>query len=77
MELLSPTLDLVFKLLFTKDQELLIDLINSALQLPEGSQIKSVHVTNPTILPEEIGKKFIVLDVRAFDQNDRQYNIEM
>ncbi len=73
MELLSPTLDLVFKLIFTKDKDLLVDLINSALQLPKGSQIQSVQVLNPTILPEEIGKKFIVLDILALDQNDHQY----
>ncbi len=76
-ELLAPTLDLVFKLIFTKDKELLIDLINSVLQLPEEKRIQTVEVKNPNILPEDIRKKFIILDIRAYDPDNHQYNIEM
>ena len=77
MNLLTPKLDIVFKLLFTADTDLLADLINSVLKLPEESRIISVEVKNPGILPDEITKKFIVLDIRATDNNSRHYDIEI
>lgn len=75
--LLTPKLDIVFKLLFTSDTELLIDLINSVLNLTGDRRIRSVEVKNPTVLPEEITKKFIILDIRAVDERQNQYDIEI
>ncbi len=56
--LLPPTLDFVFKKLFTKDTKLLINLINSVLELPEHRRILSVEIKNPAILQEEIIDKY-------------------
>lgn len=39
--------------------------------------IRSLEVRNPTILPEELTEKFIILDILAVDENNRQYDIEM
>ncbi|QTA93699.1 Rpn family recombination-promoting nuclease/putative transposase [Desulfonema magnum] len=75
--LLSPRLDIVFKKLFTQDTEILTDLVNSVLDLPEDRQILSVEVKNPAILPEELTKKFIILDIRASDAQGNHYDIEM
>jgi predicted transposase/invertase (TIGR01784 family) len=75
--LLTPKLDIIFKLLFTSDTDLLIDLINSVLHLPDDRRITSVKVKNPTILPDEITKKFIILDIRAIDDQQNQYDIEI
>ncbi|OQY58976.1 MAG: hypothetical protein B6245_08995, partial [Desulfobacteraceae bacterium 4572_88] len=75
--LLSPKIDIVFKKLFTQDTELLADLLNAVLDLPDDRQIESVEVKNPAILPEELTKKFIVLDIRATDNQKRRYDIEM
>ena len=36
--LLSPKIDLVFKMLFVGDAEILADLINSVMGLPEGAR---------------------------------------
>ncbi|MCP4403220.1 MAG: Rpn family recombination-promoting nuclease/putative transposase, partial [bacterium] len=37
-----------------------------------------LEVKNPTLLPEEeLRKKFIILDILAVDDRDRQYDIEM
>ena len=37
------------------------------MKLPKSRRIRSVVVKNPTILPEEITKKFIILDILATD----------
>ncbi len=75
--LLTPKLDFVFKLLFTQDAEILADLISSVLDLPEKRRILSAEVKNPVIVPEELTKKIIALDIRATDGHGRHYDIEM
>ncbi len=75
--LLTPRLDYVFKKLFTKDTALLINLINSVLELPERRRILSVEIKNPVILQEEIADKYIILDIRVTDHSGNQYDIEM
>jgi predicted transposase/invertase (TIGR01784 family) len=75
--LLTPKLDLVFKLLLTGDPAILLDLVNTVLASPEHLHIQSLEVKNPTILPEELDKKFIILDILAVDDRHRRYDIEM
>ncbi len=77
MNLLTPKLDLVFKKMLIADTEILINLINSALKLSGDQCIRSVELKNPTVLPEEIEQKFIVLDILAVDETGHQYDIEM
>ena len=75
--ILSPKIDLVFKMLFVRDVEVLSDLVNCVMDLPEGAKIRSLEVKNPAILPEEMGGKFIVLDIKAEDQTGRRLDVEM
>jgi predicted transposase/invertase (TIGR01784 family) len=77
MKLLTPKSDFVFKKLFTADTDILRDLINSVLNLPENLRIRSVEVRNPHILPEEITQKFIVLDILVTDESGQNYGMEM
>lgn len=76
-QLLTPKLDLVFKLLFAKDPEILCDLVNAVVDYPEHLHIRSITVKNPIILPEEITEKLIILDLQAVDERGRHYDIEM
>jgi predicted transposase/invertase (TIGR01784 family) len=76
-ERLQLTLDYTFKKTFTEKHEILIDLINSVLEFPSTSKIECIEIRNPGILPEDIHKKYIILDIIAYDNLDRQYNIEM
>ncbi len=76
--LLTPKLDLVFKMLFTAEPDILADLISAVLGLSGNRRIRSVRVKNPIKLPEkEIEQKFIVLDILATDRKGRHYDIEM
>lgn len=77
LPLLTPKLDFVFKLLFTKDREILLDLVNTVLAYPEHLHIQELEVKNPIVLPEELSEKFIILDILAVDEARQQYDIEM
>ncbi|ETR69352.1 MAG: hypothetical protein OMM_09673, partial [Candidatus Magnetoglobus multicellularis str. Araruama] len=77
IEILQLTLDYTFKKLFAEDPEILINLINSVLEFPSYAKIDSIRIKNPAILPEDIHKKFIILDIIAYDNLARQYDIEM
>ncbi len=77
-KLLTPKNDLVFKMMFTVEKDVLADLISSVLGLKGNRRIRTVEVKNPIRLPdEEIKQKFIVLDIRAVDMRGRHYDIEM
>lgn len=76
-KLLSLKNDYVFKKLFSNDTEILIDLLNSVLNLSKESGIISAEIKNPDILPDEVEKKYIILDIHALDESKREYDIEM
>jgi len=76
-KLLSLKIDLVFKVLLTRNPDVLTDLINCVLGLSGPDMIVSVKIRNPLVLPGEITKKFIVLDIRASDSSGREHDIEM
>lgn len=75
--LLSPKNDYVFKLLFTMDAAILVNLLNCLLGLSGDRQIRSVEIRNPEIRPKDIVRKFIILDIHAVDESGGEYDIEM
>jgi predicted transposase/invertase (TIGR01784 family) len=75
MQLLDPKNDFVFKKLFAQAPALLAELINAVRSTAPPVQV--IEVLNPTVTPEELTGKFIVLDVLAQDDTGRRYNIEM
>ena len=65
---LDPTLDVVFKLLLTRKQALLADMLQGILGRPVGAP----NVLNPGILGDQARDKQVVLDVRvALDDGSR------
>ncbi len=77
LPLLTPKLDLAFKLLFAQDTEILLDLVNRTPASPEPLHIRHLEVKHPTILPEELTETYIILDILAQDEAQRQYDIDM
>ena len=75
--ILDPTLDVVFKLLFTQPgrQELLTSLLTAVLQPP--SPIDSVVVLNPDVEKDTVRDRGVVLDLRVRLQSGEQVNVEM
>ncbi|WP_295544337.1 Rpn family recombination-promoting nuclease/putative transposase [uncultured Thiohalocapsa sp.] len=73
--LLDPTNDYVFKRLFAEAPELLVALINDLR--PDLPDIASVEILNPTIEPNDLTGKYIILDVLARDGDGHCYNVEI
>ncbi|MCP1631803.1 hypothetical protein J2T32_000759 [Kerstersia gyiorum] len=67
--------DLVFKMLFSRRLDLLSDLINAVRY--HAAPIQVVEVLNPSILPEDLEGKQIVLDILAQDANGHRFMVEM
>jgi predicted transposase/invertase (TIGR01784 family) len=75
----DPKVDYAFKHLFGREatRPILIDLLDSVLDLPPGHHIRELELLNPFIPKETLEDKLSILDIRAHDQSGRQFNIEM
>ena len=71
--------DIAFRKIFGNENktEILISFLNAVLELPQGKKIKKIEIKNPYQLPEIKGLKSSILDVRATDERDISYIIEM
>lgn len=73
MPLLDPTIDLVFKLLLTREKALLIDMLEGVLQRP----IRELTLLDADIPGELASDKTIILDVRAMLDDGTHVDVEM
>jgi predicted transposase/invertase (TIGR01784 family) len=73
--LLDPRNDYVFKRIFAQRVDLLSDLVN--VIRGDAAPLTLTEVLNPTILPEEITGKGIVLDVKALDTQGKTIDVEV
>jgi len=71
--------DIAFRKIFGNEnkQEILISFLNAVLELPKGKRIKRIEIKNPFQLPEIKDLKSSILDVRATDERDISYIVEM
>ncbi|MCB1189816.1 MAG: Rpn family recombination-promoting nuclease/putative transposase, partial [Leptospiraceae bacterium] len=74
MPFLKLTSDFLFKTLFSQNPDLLAYLVNSALG---KAQVSSVKIINPAIPKEILSDKLSVLDIKAKDQYNNIFHIEM
>lgn len=74
---INPKIDFAFKKLFGSEEnkDLLISLINSIIT--EDKKIKSIELRNPYNLADYRKGKMSILDIKAKDEKERWYNIEM
>ncbi len=73
MQRLDPKIDLVFKLLLTRDRTLLIHMLEGVLRRP----IIGLELVDPTIPGELSRDKSIVLDIRAVLADGSRVDLEM
>ena len=73
---ISLTDDLLFHLVFTKNDRARVSLISSLLGIPE-SDIVSAAVVNPIQLNESFDTKITVLDLNVHLNNDKHVLVEM
>ncbi|HOL48069.1 MAG TPA: Rpn family recombination-promoting nuclease/putative transposase [bacterium] len=71
--------DVIFKYVFgnEKKKEILISLLNAILDLKKEKKIKEVKILNPINIRKKIDDKLTILDIKAKDESEKQYNIEM
>ncbi len=75
--MLSPKLDIVFKMLFGNEnnKDILKAFLSDMLDIPE-SELHNIRIKNPEIEPTSINEKFYRLDLNL-DIGDQLVNIEM
>ena len=75
-KLMKPKMDLVFKKLFSQ-KELLMPLLNTTLELPEGEKITDITFVDRALSGEFPQDKNIVLDLCVYDQAKNTYHVEI
>lgn len=76
---LDPKNDYAFRRIFgdEKREHLLRRFLNSILRLKGSRQIKHLHIADPHQLPDIDGWKENILDIRCWDQQERNFLVEM
>ena len=77
MKLLPLTNDFTFKAVFSKHEDVLLDLLNSFPDFQKEKKIISLKVLNPEIPKDMKSDKAIVLDIKAVDAQGNKFLIEM
>jgi predicted transposase/invertase (TIGR01784 family) len=76
---IDPTVDCVFKAILGADENknLLIHFLNSVLEIEGELKIKDVEIKNPYNERQFINDKLSIVDIRAIDDQNKQYQIEI
>ncbi|HPG30400.1 MAG TPA: Rpn family recombination-promoting nuclease/putative transposase, partial [bacterium] len=71
--------DVIFKYVFghPKNKYILLSLLNALLGYDYHNKITDIKLLNPLNLKEYLDDKFSILDIKAKDNQGRQYNIEL
>jgi predicted transposase/invertase (TIGR01784 family) len=79
MKFVDVTNDVAFRKIFGNEnrKEVLISFLNAVLQLENNNQIVSVDILDPYQLPAIKGGKVTIVDIKAKDQNQKSYIVEM
>ena len=73
----DPKIDIAFKKIFgdSEKTEILISFLNAVLELP--SPIASLSLASPYQVPRVVDLKETTLDIKAIDENGREFVVEM
>ena len=79
MKFADPKNDVAFKKIFgdEKHKEVLISFLNSILDFKDTKRIKSLTIINPYQIPQLKDYKNTVLDVKAKNQDNEEFIVEM
>jgi len=77
-KLLSPKVDIIFKLLFGDERsiEILTDFLKAILDLPDN-ELEEVSIVDPHLLREHNGDKLGILDVKVKTRSKKVIDIEI
>ena len=79
MRFADPKNDIAFKKIFGDENktEVLISFLNSILDFKDSKQIKSLTIVNPYQVPKIEDLKNTILDIKAKNQDDEEFIVEM
>ncbi|MEA1956537.1 MAG: Rpn family recombination-promoting nuclease/putative transposase [Campylobacterota bacterium] len=79
MKFADPKNDIAFKKIFGDENktEVLISFLNSILDFKDGKLIKKVTIANPYQIPQIKDLKNTIVDVKATNQDDEEFIVEM
>ncbi len=79
MKFLNPKTDFAFKKIFGSEEsrDILLSFLNAILNLRSPYQLVDIEILDPYLAPKIRGMKDTFLDVRAKDEKNRWYIIEM
>jgi len=79
MKFADPKNDIAFKKIFGDENktEVLISFLNSILEFKNTKQIKSLTIVNPYQVPKIEDLKNTILDIKAINQDDEEFIVEM
>lgn len=72
---ISAKLDIIFKKIFTENEDMLHSFVASMLEIPQ-ERIKEIKITNPELPPETFTGKFSRLDL-SLKVDDKLVNVEI
>ena len=77
-KLLPVKSDIVFRMFFAdeRNEDFLISFLKSVLKLPK-EEYKKIVIADPHLLPEHIGDKFSVIDVKLHTKSGKTIHIEI
>jgi predicted transposase/invertase (TIGR01784 family) len=75
-EILPPTEDIIFKMIFAKDKDLLRSMLSSVVSLPD-SDFEDIVMVDTQLLPEHRKGKRGVLDIKIRVTSKKIINVEM
>ena len=74
---LDPKNDLTFKRVFCEHPDLLIGFLNAVMPLPAERTIQEIEYLSAEQVPDILGKKNSIVDVKCKDQSGRVFIVEM
>jgi len=79
MKFADPKNDIAFKKIFADENktEVLISFLNSILDFKNNKKIKSLTIVNPYQVPKIEDLKNTILDIKAINQDDEEFIVEM
>ena len=79
MKFADPKNDIAFKKIFGDENktQVLISFLNSILEFKNSKQIKSLTIANPYQVPKIKDLKNTILDIKAINQDDEEFIVEM
>ncbi|MGE5703967.1 MAG: Rpn family recombination-promoting nuclease/putative transposase [Clostridia bacterium] len=76
---MRPCNDFVFKRIFgvEENSDLLLSFLNAVLRPQPGAELTEITLIDPHLIPDQVGDKASILDVKAITRSGERINIEV